>query len=133
MVVAHIYANPVNTDKGLFRPPPALIMRFYVASIKCIALPTYYRALTLWGASLYSWGMDAQNNESEELELKQLEARVEELIRTCTVLKDENHSLRQHQDNLVSERSKLIEKTETARIRVEAMINRLKGMESGHE
>jgi len=89
--------------------------------------------LTLWGASLYSWGMNANNNESEELELKQLEARVEELIQTCAVLKDENNSLRQHQDSLVNERSKLIEKTETARIRVEAMINRLKAMESNHE
>ena len=89
--------------------------------------------MTLWGASLYSWGMEAQNNELEELELKQLEARVEELIQTCAVLKDENHSLRQHQGSLVSERSKLIEKTETARIRVEAMINRLKAMESSHE
>jgi len=77
--------------------------------------------------------MNTNNNESEELELKQLEARVEELIQTCAVLKDENHSLRQHQDNLVTERSKLIEKTETARIRVEAMINRLKAMESNHE
>ena len=89
--------------------------------------------MTLWGASLYSWGMNANNNESEELELKQLEARVEELIQTCAVLKDENNSLRQHQDSLVNERSKLIEKTETARIRVEAMINRLKAMESNHE
>ena len=89
--------------------------------------------MTLWGASLYSWGMNTNNNESEELELKQLEARVEELIQTCAVLKDENNSLRQHQDSLVSERSKLIEKTETARIRVEAMINRLKAMESNHE
>ena len=88
--------------------------------------------MTLWGASLYSWGMNTNNNESEELELKQLEARVEELIQTCAVLKDENNSLRQHQDSLVNERSKLIEKTETARIRVEAMINRLKAMESNH-
>jgi len=89
--------------------------------------------LTLRGASHYSWVMDGQNNESEELELKQLEARVEELIQTCAVLKDENNSLRQHQDSLVNERSKLVEKTETARIRVEAMINRLKAMESNHE
>ena len=89
--------------------------------------------MTLRGASLYSWGMNGKNNELEELELKQLEARVEELIQTCSVLKDENNSLRQHQDNLVNERSKLVEKTETARIRVEAMINRLKAMESNNE
>ncbi len=89
--------------------------------------------MTLQGAWLYSCIMDTNNNETEELELKQLEARVEELIQTCAVLKDENNSLRQHQDNLVNERSRLIEKTETARIRVEAMINRLKAMESNHE
>ena len=89
--------------------------------------------MTLWGAWLYSWVMDGQNNQTEELELRQLEARIEELIQTCSTLKDENNSLRQHQDNLVNERAKLVEKTETARIRVEAMINRLKAMESNHE
>jgi len=77
--------------------------------------------------------MSADNNEKEELDLKQLEARVEELINTCAALKDENQSLRQHQGSLVSERAKLIEKTELARNRVEAMINRLKAMETSHE
>jgi len=108
-------------------------MRLSTVSIKSFLSLKYNRALTLWGASLYSWGMDEHNNQSEELELKQLEARVEELIQTCATLKDENNSLRQHQDNLVNERAKLVEKTETARIRVEAMINRLKAMESNHE
>lgn len=77
--------------------------------------------------------MSVDNNEKEELDLKQLEARVEELIDTCAALKNENHSLRQHQGNLMSERAKLIEKTELARNRVEAMINRLKAMENSHE
>jgi len=89
--------------------------------------------LTLRGSSLYSCSMEGQKNELEELELKQLEARVEELIKTCATLKDENNSLRQHQDNLISERARLIEKTEVARTRVEAMINRLKAMETHHE
>ena len=63
-------------------------------------------------------------------DLDRLEAKVEELIRTCANLKQENNSLRTRQDNLVAERASLIEKTELARSRVEAMIARLKSMES---
>ncbi len=62
--------------------------------------------------------------------LDNLEATVQELIRTCAHLKEENISLRTRQDNLVAERASLIEKTELARSRVEAMIARLKSMES---
>jgi cell division protein ZapB len=65
-----------------------------------------------------------------ELDLRKLETRVEELIRACSYLKDENKSLRARQDNLVAERAALIEKTELARARVEAMITRLKSMET---
>jgi cell division protein ZapB len=65
-----------------------------------------------------------------ELDLKTLEARVDELIRTCNRLKDENQALRTTQEGLVAERAELIEKTELARSRVEAMISRLKSMES---
>lgn len=66
-----------------------------------------------------------------EQELRKLEVRLEELVRTITRLKDENRSLRNQQDNLVTERAGLIEKNEMARNRVEAMINRLKAMEHG--
>lgn len=65
-----------------------------------------------------------------DLDLRKLEIRVEELIRACSYLKDENKSLRARQDNLVAERAALIEKTELARARVEAMITRLKSMET---
>jgi cell division protein ZapB len=65
-----------------------------------------------------------------ELDLRKLEIRVEELIQACSYLKDENKSLRARQDNLVAERATLIEKTELARTRVEAMITRLKSMET---
>jgi cell division protein ZapB len=67
---------------------------------------------------------------SADLDLQALEVRVEELIRACSYLKDENKSLRIRQDNLVAERAALIEKTELARTRVEAMITRLKSMET---
>lgn len=66
-----------------------------------------------------------------EQELKKLEYRLDELIQTITRLKEENRSLRNQQDSLVSERAGLIEKNELARSRVEAMINRLKAMEQG--
>lgn len=71
---------------------------------------------------------DSSNN--TDLDLRKLEVRVEELIRACSYLKDENKSLRTRQENLVAERALLIEKTELARTRVEAMISRLKAMES---
>ena len=64
-----------------------------------------------------------------ELDLRKLEAQVEELIRTTTTLKEENRALRASQERLVAERAELIEKTEVAKSRVEAMINRLKSME----
>ncbi len=63
-------------------------------------------------------------------DLDRLEAKVEELIRACASLKQENSSLRTRQDNLVAERASLIEKAELARSRVEAMIARLKSMET---
>ena len=66
-----------------------------------------------------------------EQELRKLEVRLEDLVRTITRLKEENRSLRNQQDSLVTERAGLIEKNELARNRVEAMINRLKAMEHG--
>ncbi len=64
-----------------------------------------------------------------EQELKRLEYRIDELIRTVERLKEENRSLRAQQRSLSTERAQLIEKNELARSRVEAMINRLKAME----
>lgn len=73
---------------------------------------------------------DAEKMDHADLDLRTLEQRVEELIHACAYLKDENKSLRARQDSLVAERAALIEKTELARNRVEAMILRLKSMES---
>lgn len=64
-----------------------------------------------------------------EMELKHLERRVDELLQRLTSLKSENHSLRESQAALLAERARLIEKNELARSRVEAMIGRLKAME----
>lgn len=66
-----------------------------------------------------------------ETDLQQLEQRIAELIDTVGLLKNENTHLRQEKDKLVSERGQLIEKTELARSRVEAMISRLRSLELG--
>jgi len=75
--------------------------------------------------------MDSNKTGFTETELKHLEQRVDELIDTVGLLKNENTNLRQQKDKLVSERSQLIEKTELARSRVEAMISRLRSLELG--
>lgn len=69
------------------------------------------------------------NDDPVELELKRLEHRIDELIRTCETLKEENRALRTQRDDLLNERTGLMEKTELARTRVEAMVSRLKAME----
>jgi len=65
-----------------------------------------------------------------EIDLKALEVRVEELIKACDFLKQENKTLKVSQENLVAERAALVEKTELARTRIEAMISRLKALET---
>lgn len=66
-----------------------------------------------------------------EQEFRRLEKRVEELVATLTQIKEENYSLRQRNEALAAERGTLLQKSEQARARVEAMIGRLKSMEHG--
>ena len=61
-----------------------------------------------------------------DIELKRLDESVNVLLDTISQLKKENVQLRSQQEFLQVERSRLMEKTETARTRVEAIINRLK-------
>ena len=75
--------------------------------------------------------MDSNKPEYTETDLNHLEQRIDELIDTVSLLTNENTSLRQQKDKLNTERSHLIEKTELARNRVEAMISRLKSLELG--
>ena len=82
--------------------------------------PSIVRRVALWEAYLVP-----------KFDLDTLERQVDELIRTCRQLREENSSLRARQDHLVAERAELIEKTELARGRVESMISRLKSMEEG--
>ena len=76
--------------------------------------------------------MDSENNVYTEDDLRQLEAKIDDLIATVGQLKNENTSLRNQQEKLVAERSQLIDKTELARSRVEAMISRLRSLELGN-
>ncbi|MBI5460990.1 MAG: TIGR02449 family protein [Gammaproteobacteria bacterium] len=71
----------------------------------------------------------ASAQQAIDQDLKRLEFRVEELIRTVERLKEENRSLRVQQEHMTAERAQLIERNELARSRVEAMIGRLKAME----
>jgi len=63
--------------------------------------------------------------------LKRLERRLDEVVGVVAQLKEENRALRQRQDSLSAERATLMQKNEQVRARVEAMIGRLKAMESG--
>lgn len=65
----------------------------------------------------------------EKVELTTLESGVDQLIAKCQTLSEENQALREQQGHLINERAALIEKSELARSRVEAMIARLKAME----
>jgi len=69
-------------------------------------------------------------NDTNELELSSLEARIDELITTIESLTVENTVLKTHQNTLTIEKTELISKTEQARTRVEGMITRLKALEN---
>ena len=82
--------------------------------------------------ALYILAMESTENKNQtQMDIIQLEQRVEDLLHACSTLKEENDTLRQKQGHLIAERAELIEKTELARTRVEAMITRLKAMENG--
>ena len=62
--------------------------------------------------------------------LNNLENKLDQLINLCQRLEKENQSLRAKETDWARERTRLIEKNELARTRVEAMIARLKGLET---
>jgi len=67
----------------------------------------------------------------DTLDTRALEEKIDRLVRICERLEDENRALRDQQNSLIAERAALVEKSELARSRVEAMITRLRGMEAG--
>ncbi|MDQ6647210.1 MAG: TIGR02449 family protein [Pseudomonadota bacterium] len=63
-------------------------------------------------------------------ELAALGQQLDRLLDTVRRLTEENRSLRHSQEQLAGERAGLMERNEQARSRVEAMIQRLKSLES---
>ena len=64
-----------------------------------------------------------------EQQLRQLEARVDELLRISAHLRQENRLLRERETRLLDDRAKLVKKNDLAKARVEAIITRLQSLE----
>jgi cell division protein ZapB len=64
-------------------------------------------------------------------EITRLEKQVDMLLEAVERLTKENRSLRAQQETHATERASLIERNDVARTRVEAIITRLKALESG--
>jgi cell division protein ZapB len=62
-------------------------------------------------------------------QFRALEHQIDQLIYRCQQLERENRDLRNQENNWRKERTRLIEKNELARTRVESMIERLKALE----
>lgn len=69
-----------------------------------------------------------QNSSQQAFDI--LEEQIKALIETCAYLKEENRLLRTQQEQLQEERAALMEKNQTARSRVGAIITRLKSLEA---
>jgi len=70
-----------------------------------------------------------KNRQFDSDDLKRLEFSLDELVRMCESLQQENSRLRNDQMRLKSERTMLIKKNEISKNRMEAIITRLKSME----
>ena len=66
-----------------------------------------------------------------DLQLSRLEEQVSSLLETIDRLSQENRSLRTQQDTIANERANLLEKHDQVRNRVDAIVTRLKSMETG--
>jgi cell division protein ZapB len=66
-----------------------------------------------------------------ETDISRLEAGIDVLLKSVERLTVENRSLRAQQDTLVVERASLIERHDLVRNRVEAIVTRLKSLETG--
>lgn len=67
---------------------------------------------------------------SHQSSLSSLERKLDALINLCEKLSRENLALQEQKSDWMRERTRLIEKNELARVRVEAMIARLKNLEA---
>jgi cell division protein ZapB len=86
------------------------------------------RAGGLWSCAAIVSRMNTPDSVPHELAL--LSEQIDRLLDTVRRLTEENRSLRQSQEQLSGERAGLLARNEQARSRVEAMIQRLKSLES---
>ena len=76
----------------------------------------------------YSWitRLTARNN---SLDINTLEKRIDELIKLCDELERRQSSMEADREKWLQERTRLLEKNEMAKTKIEAMIMRLKSLE----
>lgn len=75
--------------------------------------------------------MDGQSKDSSLIsEVEGLEASIQQLLEICNQLSTENSAFKKSNHELLQDRSILQEKNNKARVQVEAMIGRLKAMDS---
>jgi len=63
------------------------------------------------------------------LDIKDLETKIDELIAVCDELERQNSVMNTDREKWLHERTRLLEKNELAKSKVEAMIMRLKALE----
>ena len=78
---------------------------------------------------LSNYSVDMDSLEQTDKDLERLEKQLRNLLTQIEKLREENQSLHTRQEALVTERASLVAKNDEARTKVEAMINRLKGLE----
>ena len=78
---------------------------------------------------LPNYSVDMDSLEQTDKDLLRLETQLRNLLTQIQKLREENQSLHTRQEALVTERASLVAKNDEARTKVEAMINRLKGLE----
>jgi len=92
----------------------------------------YVANIDRWTPPHYIDRMSKPNKTAQlELEISRLESSIDALLKTIERLSVENRSLRAQQDTLVTERASLIERHDLVRNRVEAIVTRLKSLETG--
>ena len=69
-------------------------------------------------------------NTPEKLDMDALASQIEDLIELCERLQDENLRLKSKQAQLQSHHSRLIDRSDQSKRRIEAMISRLKTLEA---
>lgn len=93
--------------------------------------PAAGEPLTVGGRRLYSGRMTSKRvNAAAALDLELLAVQIEELLGLCERLRQENERLRAQQSQMEKSQAQLAENNEFSRRKIEAMISRLKVLET---